>query len=297
MPAEDEARITSTLPALLASSTARAAIRRQLEQLSAEQPEGQQQPPLTWQQLECACHAGLVELGHRMAFHSMEPGPAATDAQRRTAVAAKAMLQAAMDAWLQLDPSSLKAVATAAVAAPLRQLTLDCLLPLRRALEMAQQQRSPYWVVRCASAAVLLVGSVPCEAGILRAVMDDFSQLGPALHTCRQLLPKSWVTGLLKIHLSATATLPMLRSRLAALESGAASSPQAAINMQAEQAEHFHAAVVQQWQAVESISKCAGCGKGAVGLRACARCRQALYCSRGCQVSHWPQHKLECRPA
>ncbi len=38
---EEQAHAIKTLPAMLASPSARAAIRRQLEQLSAEQPEGQ----------------------------------------------------------------------------------------------------------------------------------------------------------------------------------------------------------------------------------------------------------------
>lgn len=40
---------------------------------------------------------------------------------------------------------------------------------------------------------------------------------------------------------------------------------------------------------------CDGCGKQALGLQRCAKCKQARYCSRVCQVAHWGQHKLECK--
>ena len=30
-------------------------------------------------------------------------------------------------------------------------------------------------------------------------------------------------------------------------------------------------------------------------LSDCARCKQARYCSKACQVAHWPAHKLECK--
>ena len=42
----------------------------------------------------------------------------------------------------------------------------------------------------------------------------------------------------------------------------------------------------------------AGCNAtGWTKLQACARCRVARYCSRACQVKHWPEHKAECAAA
>ena len=32
-----------------------------------------------------------------------------------------------------------------------------------------------------------------------------------------------------------------------------------------------------------------------VVLSDCARCKQARYCSKACQVAHWSSHKLECK--
>jgi len=284
---------TKALPACLASPTARTAICRQLEQLSAEQPEGQ--PPFTWLQLEGACQAALIDEARNMMLYSPEAGR--TAAQRHTAEAAQPVLQTAIDAWRQLEPSNLKTNAATAIAAPLRQRDLAYLPPLRSALQLAQQQRSPYWVARCALAAVLLSLAVPCEAGVLRAVMEDFSQVGPALNSCKWLLPEGWMTGLSSAHRAATTTLPILRSRLAALESGAADSPQAAFDMGADGAQQLQAAWVEQWHWLDSIDKCAGCGQIAVGLRACSRCRSVKYCSVECHRQHWSEHKHECRPA
>ncbi|PRW56672.1 SET and MYND domain-containing protein [Chlorella sorokiniana] len=50
-----------------------------------------------------------------------------------------------------------------------------------------------------------------------------------------------------------------------------------------------------QQDSVNERHVCSGCGRQAIGLRRCARCKQAAYCSRECQVRHWPQHKRECK--
>jgi len=42
------------------------------------------------------------------------------------------------------------------------------------------------------------------------------------------------------------------------------------------------------------LSNCLECGAVGAALT-CSRCKQAKYCSRGCQASHWPSHKLECK--
>ena len=295
---EELARVGSALQlqlqAMLASPTASAAIRRQLEQLSAEQPEGQL--PFIWLQLEGACQAALVHTAQEMirSHAAWQAG-----AQPSIAEAARPVLQAAIDAWRRLEPGNLRTAGATAVAALLCGGGVADLPPLRRALQLAQQQRSPYWVVRCASAAAMAAAAVPCEAATLRAVVEDFSQAEPALRSCSRLLPQPWVTVLSLTHQGAIFTLSLLRSRLAALESGAARSPMDALVSTAsrQQVERFMAASVQQAQALDSGGKCAGCGKVAVGLRACARCRSVRYCSRACQENAWPQHKRECRPA
>jgi hypothetical protein len=45
---------------------------------------------------------------------------------------------------------------------------------------------------------------------------------------------------------------------------------------------------------VEAEKCCAGCKKTSQNLKLCSRCSSILYCSKECQCSHWPQHKLVC---
>ncbi|CAH1958239.1 unnamed protein product [Acanthoscelides obtectus] len=44
---------------------------------------------------------------------------------------------------------------------------------------------------------------------------------------------------------------------------------------------------------VKDQATCAQCGKGAI--QRCSKCKKSWYCSRACQVTHWPQHKEECK--
>lgn len=39
-------------------------------------------------------------------------------------------------------------------------------------------------------------------------------------------------------------------------------------------------------------AECKQCGKTAI--QRCSHCKKEWYCSRSCQVTHWPQHKEEC---
>jgi len=44
-----------------------------------------------------------------------------------------------------------------------------------------------------------------------------------------------------------------------------------------------------------SVPRCFSCGStGSVLLRQCSRCKVARYCSKGCQVAHWREHKNVC---
>jgi len=46
----------------------------------------------------------------------------------------------------------------------------------------------------------------------------------------------------------------------------------------------------------DAVRKCEWCGEG-VDVKAgskCASCREARYCSKTCQQSDWPTHKIQC---
>lgn len=42
---------------------------------------------------------------------------------------------------------------------------------------------------------------------------------------------------------------------------------------------------------------CVQCQEPVQHMSRCSRCRQVVYCSRKCQVDHWPMHKRLCTPS
>ena len=52
--------------------------------------------------------------------------------------------------------------------------------------------------------------------------------------------------------------------------------------------------VARNSSATGAHRECRGCSKPTEQPKICERCRMAVYCSRECQVSHWPMHKKEC---
>ncbi|XP_064615529.1 uncharacterized protein LOC135479570 [Liolophura sinensis] len=41
--------------------------------------------------------------------------------------------------------------------------------------------------------------------------------------------------------------------------------------------------------------RCAYCNTNVGQLKSCTRCRTTAYCSKSCQLGHWPKHKANCR--
>jgi ankyrin repeat protein len=54
-------------------------------------------------------------------------------------------------------------------------------------------------------------------------------------------------------------------------------------------------ASAQQTQFLEDRSHCARLGCDGEGKKKCAGCQKVYYCTRECQLTHWPAHKAECR--
>jgi hypothetical protein len=42
---------------------------------------------------------------------------------------------------------------------------------------------------------------------------------------------------------------------------------------------------------------CAACGKEALQMLKCSRCKAAFYCDAACQKRHWQEHKAACGAA
>ncbi|CAG9764398.1 unnamed protein product [Ceutorhynchus assimilis] len=53
----------------------------------------------------------------------------------------------------------------------------------------------------------------------------------------------------------------------------------------------YNTDLLEQFE-VKDSQMCAQCGKSAI--QRCSKCKQSWYCSRSCQVNHWPQHKEDC---
>jgi ankyrin repeat protein len=56
----------------------------------------------------------------------------------------------------------------------------------------------------------------------------------------------------------------------------------------------MHCAPAEQTAYLEARTHCAKPGCSGAGLKKCAGCLVIFYCSKECQVAHWPAHKAEC---
>jgi len=58
---------------------------------------------------------------------------------------------------------------------------------------------------------------------------------------------------------------------------------------------HFRNVDNQNMQQKEKRNACEHCNKKTKDeLKQCGRCKNVSYCSRECQVAHWPKHKIDC---
>jgi ankyrin repeat protein len=57
----------------------------------------------------------------------------------------------------------------------------------------------------------------------------------------------------------------------------------------------LHAMIGKQNLYLEARTYCAKPGCDGAGAKKCAGCLKVYYCTRECQLAHWPAHKAECR--
>ena len=119
-----------------------------------------------------------------------------------------------------------------------------------------------------------LAASLSREA--MEAAISAFQHAEPALQRCRRLLPDFWIRRLECFVREAAAALPGAEAQLRGRRAMDAATA-AALQRQVEQARQ------EQMERVRSIdlshcNRCDGCGRLALGLRRCSRCKQAQYC-------------------
>ena len=254
-----------------------AAISRQLQQLAAGQ-QGGAAVPFTVEQLHEACVL-------RLHIVAKEAWPAAGAQPSREV---RALMQAAGSAMAQLHPDNFARInfSVDPVVGLQREIAVQELL---RGVELARQQRSDLWQCRHAALALNLAAHcvAPLQPTLLARAAAAFQHAELALQRCSRLLPAEWTQLDESLVSIGQRLLPSIRAR--AMLSGPSSRDEAAVAA-------IRHIIAQSAEPLRNRPTCSGCGKQAVGLRTCARCRAARYCSRECQAAHWPQHKHDCKP-
>ena len=301
---------------LLERPEAQQQLSRAMTALSAGRPEGQ--PPFTLQQLQYGFYDHLIlmavqlcvpaasEIGTTTALACLA---AATQMQRPSTVEASAVARSAASALARLEAGNPRTLEAA--AQPLLDgLTLPQLATVQQllsAVQQARERRSELWAVRLTCAAVLACTNLRHEAGpaVLRALQQLLQQAEAALSGCQRLLPRPWVSSLqaripfcqniVQSRLMLESNTKLARDQ--AEQRGDQAAAAAALSQAQASTDQLVGTVKQHDAHMTAMHACAGCRRSAVGLRTCARCRTARYCSRECQAAHWPQHKRECRPA
>ncbi len=289
---------------LLMRRDAQQQLRQAMAALSAGRPEGL--PPFLLQQAQYACLNHAVGSVTAATARCTSEEQLQALVQRPDVMEAQAAATRAVSILEQLEPNSPATVAHASLlhqaamlqSRPSSQADVQRLL---RAARRAQAQRSDYWDIRLtAAAAMTCMGVQDAPAAVVQAAVQRLEGIDAALARCKRLLPQPWVIMLQSGIAMARDMLPLVHARLASLlarESGDPAAAAAARSLADQTLRAASAAVSEGTACVMPDYTCAGCGKRAVGLRACARCRAAYYCSVQCQRVHWPQHKRECRPA
>ena len=202
----------------------------------------------------------------------------------------KAAFRSAAQAMLQLEPDNPKSHVAAAEAARFDHTGRGYKTAVQgymRAFELAQQQRSDFWMIETAADALHLGTFHPLEVGhaALAAAVAAFEAAEAALRRCKRLLPAVWERHLAKRVRLVAAFLPDAREQLPLLQQARAGGPAATLATALLQASVAAQGQVFREQ-VEALgprreagfTQCDGCGRSAVGLRRCGRCQSVHYC-------------------
>ena len=262
-----------TLAERLADPARKRQLQRQLEQL--------EEGLLTVEQLQYSCCAHAIEFAHRV-----QDCPAGQLAELSAVAASSARVMR------QLEPHNPASSHWEAEAIYITsnerspKQSVECCL---RAARLAQLQRSDYWTIYTTATAILLATNRPLEVGhsALAAALDLFEQTAePALRRCKRLLPESWVLILQQRVALSRSLLPGAHNQLRLLQQAgnSSSSSSRAAKRAVLATVTSQQPVLREQSAPAAMDRlrgrvsCDGCGRQAVGLRRCARCKQAQYC-------------------
>ncbi len=284
-----------------AAQGTRAVLDRQLAAALRRAHRSTSAPLLTAVQLEAAFWLQMAMVGVEELFaagraRAQNSQPAVSGRNIASVAACAVMTHASSERMAALQPSNPKVLMNAgtAVAAASQfvdstavaeqrpsgfQLAQRALQLHLQAFRAAQAQHSAYWAVSISSAVLAqlsMAGVTICDAD-LAAVMAAAEEAPTVLRQLQGLLPNSWVVLFQKRTGLGTALLPAAR---------ASSSPSDDLTA----AVQTFVANQRQLAGQEDRScTCSGCGKRAMGLRRCARCKKAA-CERGglrCSAIMW----------
>ena len=292
--------------AMLSQPAAQAQLSSAVAALSAGRRDGL--PPLSLQHAQYTAHSRVINTASQL-VEKLGGSPPSVAGMRQRAqhpheAEAAAAARSAAEALLRLQPDHPRTL-DVAIMLPAGEPLLPPLATVQQQLlgvQRAKQQGSDCWAVHLTGSAAMACtlaepAATPAE---LQAVETAAQQAEAALARCKRLLPHTWVNSLQARMPFLQETLQTARLALASVQAQQTGDPVAVAAADEHYAAHLQASLSSHEQHLALMTgavACAGCGRPAVGLRACARCRAVRYCSRECQAAHWPQHKRQCRPA
>ncbi|KAL4440122.1 hypothetical protein ABPG75_003123 [Micractinium tetrahymenae] len=171
------------------------------------------------------------------------------------------------------------------------------------AAELLQLEPDSAWMHRLAGQASR--SGNPCAISLDSALvaLAALAHAEPALKRLKRLLPVEWLSTLEQMLPAAQVAAQQVQALLQEVQQRGgprgmrSAAARAQLDAAGRSAKAFEAAyrqaLTQDRQAAHI--RCDGCGHNAVGLKQCDRCMLARYCSRACQVAHWPQHRAKCK--
>lgn len=295
---------------LLQPAGKRQECQQQLEEVAAR--EGLQ--VLSADQLLCACHCALAraaaaELGEDAQVQVQQAisgvpgmfGVAATPENElpgRLVPAWRQKLREAESSSIEelrrLEPTSARWLVLAAQRINRMRLYREAAELDERAGELARQQGSPFWEAHAALGQVSSVLAMAqlkdgyVDAEVLQQARGLVAAADAAMEQCRKVLPHCWTH-------DPNTKIEWVKDRLQQAERHLQRLEREDPVTATQEAEEEARQWTQRTQRSEPAgTRCDGCGEHAVGLRRCARCKQAWYCSKECQTDDWPDHRPQC---